>query len=327
MNDEQFFLANAYLDGELTDEEREIAEHDPAVMAEVDELRALQRELRSVDPPSTDAREAGIAAAMAAFGAPDAPPAPTMTSRPEVAPVVPITRRPWFSRALTAAAAVVGLGVLAVVVTRVPGGDDDAGDDAALELTAEDFESRETAEDTADAADGQELAEAEVPTAAPDAGGDAATSEDMAEDEMAADDVADIGEDTGAAEGAVEESSGGVASGGAGSSVPAVPCPAPEVGRDPLADPGSTPDDPITDVDQLCDLARSLLDDRDSGELAATPETSCPTRVIWGSAYFDWVAGPTEVFIAIDADDRFVTVVETRSCAHLLTVDLRPDEG
>ena len=64
MNAEHEFLASGYVDGDLTDDERRIAEADPAVMAEVEQLRALRAELADVPPPTTDARESAIAAAM-----------------------------------------------------------------------------------------------------------------------------------------------------------------------------------------------------------------------------------------------------------------------
>ena len=57
--DEQYLLASAYLDGELTDDERRLAEADPAVMAEVEQLRALQAEIADVEPPTAAAQRVG----------------------------------------------------------------------------------------------------------------------------------------------------------------------------------------------------------------------------------------------------------------------------
>ncbi|HUF99730.1 MAG TPA: hypothetical protein VMM60_16505, partial [Ilumatobacter sp.] len=79
MNDDQYFLANAYIDGELTADERQFAEADPDVMSEVDRLRAMQSLLRESAPPSPAARSAAIAAAMAEFGA-----TPVSSNAPQV---------------------------------------------------------------------------------------------------------------------------------------------------------------------------------------------------------------------------------------------------
>ena len=62
MNDDDttdaLLRASAYLDGELDPAETALAEADPAVMAEVEQLRGLQDELRQVDAPSATARDA-----------------------------------------------------------------------------------------------------------------------------------------------------------------------------------------------------------------------------------------------------------------------------
>ena len=113
MNEEQFFLANAYLDGELTAEERGIAEADPAVMAEVEQLRALQNDLRDVEPPSDAARESAIGAALAEFTSRSSTSTSTGRVAPAVtaAPAAPIVfrRRPAYARYLGVAAAMVAV--------------------------------------------------------------------------------------------------------------------------------------------------------------------------------------------------------------------------
>ena len=97
MNDEQIFLANAYVDGELTADERRIAEADPQVMTEVEQLRLLQGELRDVSPPTDAARESAIGAAMAAFDS-DAAPASVDTN------IIPFRPRPAYAKLLGIAA-------------------------------------------------------------------------------------------------------------------------------------------------------------------------------------------------------------------------------
>lgn len=119
MNDEQFFLANAYLDGELTDDERVFANADPVVLAEVERLRALQARVRTVDPPSSVAKERAITAALDAF---------------RVAGVsLQKGRQPvrQYARYVGIAAASVAIGLLGVVIAK--GANDSGSDDAARE--------------------------------------------------------------------------------------------------------------------------------------------------------------------------------------------------
>jgi hypothetical protein len=180
MNEQQFLLANAYLDGELTDEERASAEADPTVMAGVEELRALQARVREVEPPSAAARDAAIAAAVAELrpaGAAAAPAAAGSASR-----VVPFRPRPASARWLAFAAAAVGVGALGVVVVNgIGSGDDDAAKEApaAAEPAADEPASDES---TRIAEEGTAVAElaTEADTAATDAGAAEPLAEDAA---------------------------------------------------------------------------------------------------------------------------------------------------
>ena len=140
MNDDQIFLANAYLDGELTDEERALAEADPEVMAEVEELRALQELVRDVDPPTDLARRTAVAAAMAQFSATAA----GAVSRPPAPAPIPFRPRPSYAKYLAVAAGVLGVGVLGVAIANLDTGDDDSADTAAEEPADEPAESRLT---------------------------------------------------------------------------------------------------------------------------------------------------------------------------------------
>jgi hypothetical protein len=129
-SDDTFLRASAYLDGELDAAESALAEADPAVMAEVEILRALQDDVRDVEPPTAGARERAIGAALAEFGA----------IRPSIQPTVvaPFRPRPAYTRWIAVAAAVVGIGLLGVIVATA-GRDGDNGDagQVAFEATAE----------------------------------------------------------------------------------------------------------------------------------------------------------------------------------------------
>ncbi|MFM2078338.1 MAG: hypothetical protein RJA49_2228, partial [Actinomycetota bacterium] len=103
-------LANAYLDGHVDAQERARVESSPELLALVASYQALRARVAAVPPASDAAREAAVAAALAAI--------------PLVAPppnVVSLERRRW-SRGLTAAAAVVLLGVAGVAVSKAIGG-------------------------------------------------------------------------------------------------------------------------------------------------------------------------------------------------------------
>lgn len=131
MNDELpqiALLASAYLDGELDAAEARRAEGDPAVMAEVAQLRALRTGLRDVEPPSDAAREAALTAALGEFD---------LRHRPST--VVPYRPRPAYGRWLGVAAAVAAVGVLGVVISQASlgGGDDDAAEDAVVQSESE----------------------------------------------------------------------------------------------------------------------------------------------------------------------------------------------
>jgi hypothetical protein len=128
-------LASAYLDGELTPEERWRAEADPLVLDEVDAMRDVRARLATVPPPDRDRREAAIAAALA------------MATTDVVAPARPATRthrRTRWLAPLAAAAAVVVLVVGGIVALRRGDSDDDTAtrtDEATTQLLDEASES------------------------------------------------------------------------------------------------------------------------------------------------------------------------------------------
>ena len=160
MNDDQRLLANAYLDGEVSAEERARAEADPEVVAEVDRLRAVAEALRVTDAPDPQRRDAAIDAALDAF---ELRPAATIATTPELPVAPPVSldarRRARWLRPLAAAAAVVVL--IAGGVALLGNRDDDNGDDASSLLSAD--EAAPAATERADVpAEGTEAAAAET---------------------------------------------------------------------------------------------------------------------------------------------------------------------
>ena len=64
MNDDLTLLASAYLDGDVTADERALVESDAALLAEVDRLRAVRLLLRDLEPQSISVREAQLSMAL-----------------------------------------------------------------------------------------------------------------------------------------------------------------------------------------------------------------------------------------------------------------------
>lgn len=67
MNYEPFLLANAYVDGELNELERGIAESDREVLHEIDRLSDLTARIKGVEPSSDAHRERAISVALECF--------------------------------------------------------------------------------------------------------------------------------------------------------------------------------------------------------------------------------------------------------------------
>jgi hypothetical protein len=64
MNDDLTLLASAYLDGDVTADERARVENDSAALAEVDRLRSVRALLGDVEPQAISVREAQLATAL-----------------------------------------------------------------------------------------------------------------------------------------------------------------------------------------------------------------------------------------------------------------------
>lgn len=291
MNDEQFFLANAYLDGELTADERRIAEADPEVMSEVERLRALQAELRDVPEATPDAREAAIAAAMAEFRVGDAR---TGAEPAEAEPsVVPFRPRPAYAKYLAVAAALVAVAGLGIVVSQADlgGGDDDSSgvEDAAIAQSSAREEVLTTVVNEPAAGTGEPLAEAESAPA------DAATDD-------AAGDIA-AGGDADMMEEAAEERAEATAE--EGSARIAVP-------------PGFDPDAMIRNEVELAIYGSYLLDQRDLGLLGPTPETRCDGNYdILATASYLLDGDDRSVYIAVNEFEGFVLALDSDTCTEL----------
>lgn len=281
MNDDQYLLANAYADGELTASERVLAEADPDVMSEVEQLLTLQAQLRSVDPPSDAVGEAAIAAAMAAFTPAAARPAPPINA---VTRTVAFGRRPSYFRYLGLAAAVVAVGLLGLVaVNGLRGGDDDsAASEPALDSAEEpaDEAADEISDRTVTESAGAELADQA-------ADGDAVAAAAAPVDESAAD-VADQPADDVAEEPAED------------AEVAAVPI---------TIDPTS----PLT-AERLGAYGAYLLQQRAANVLPPTPETSCPQPGVLSRTDYVFDGLVIEVLIAVDETQQTVTAVDPDTC-------------
>ena len=229
MNDDQLELANAYLDGEVTPEERAVVESDAALLAEVNRLSELRVVLGAVDRPSDSARESAIAAALAAFDAATSsePPAESTAAAlasapapdgPPVTPPAPANvtsldarRRVRLTRGLSAAAAALIVVAGAVVINQR--GDDDSTQPMSVERDDVVTASQEATDAEAGGPDGTASAptdapmmvEAPVTTTPPNTTPAAATTTalsqtDAASQAEAADADADADADGGAAE-------------------------------------------------------------------------------------------------------------------------------
>jgi hypothetical protein len=191
MNEELILLASAYLDGDVTVDERALVETDPSLLAEVERLRAVRALLADVEPSKISVRESHLAAAFDVWDRlPDAERAgrgrdATPTDRAAAAGAASVTapaslrdrRLPSSTRWLTGAAAALVLvlaGGLVVQLTGAGSSDDDSttadsadtaetSSDAAASLATEDGEAAEGAEEGADGA---------VPESADDAAAD-----------------------------------------------------------------------------------------------------------------------------------------------------------
>ena len=327
MNDDQYFLANAYLDGELADDERSIAEADPAVMAEVEVLRGLQAEMRAVDAPTAAARESAIDAAMTEFTARDAVVA---TPAAATAPVVPFRPRPAYSRYLGVAAAVVAVGVLGVVIVNgVGGGGDndasmaepaaldeaDAADDGGLTRAAD----RDVIESVSPTVPANATAAIAADEATGDATGDVAED---AEDDMAAAEMADEGM---SAEMSEEAEAVPESAADADTFRDVDVAYDTTTARLPLERPDIDVEATITDDAELGAYGTYLLELRNDSALGSTPNTECdPSYNILDDAPALINRVEVTVYIAVQEDDERVIAIDRDTCEELVDGPLFP---
>jgi hypothetical protein len=178
MNDDLILLASAYLDGDVTADERAQVETDPTLLAEVERLRAVRLLLGEADEPKISVREAHLAAAFEVWERlpeaertgrrRDATPANGAAAAAAASVRAPTAlrdrRRTTSTRWLTGAAAALVLvvgGALAVRFAGSTGSDDSVAEPAQSADIAESAES-------ADA----EAASDDASTFSTDAGGD-----------------------------------------------------------------------------------------------------------------------------------------------------------
>ena len=158
MTDDQYLLASAYADGDVSAGERAAAEADADVMAEVARIRDLRAALADVAPAPDAVRTAMLTAAMRDFHPTTAVAAPR---RPARAP----RAFPWSNVLGLAAAAVAVVAIGAVVVNSVGGQQGD--DDASMSISTEAPIATELSR-TFDAADEAELDQATAAAEATD---------------------------------------------------------------------------------------------------------------------------------------------------------------
>jgi len=281
MNDDQYLLASAYLDGELSADDWARAAADPEVMALVEEMRTLAGGLADVEPPTRHVRDRAIDAALDELRA---------------APALRVsTRRPVMTWLGAAAAAVAVLAVGAIVVAGVRGGGDDdggdfdaAGDVAQLEVTAEPIDG----------------AEADVMDVAPTA--DMAVEEQTMFGEMAGDATAERADEPTVTMMAPADDDGADA-GGAMLTAP------PSATFDASA--------PLTSPSELSAYGLHLLDLEAAGELPPTPNTHCPSADLVGTvevldeATYVVDDVPAPVLVAIDRASGLTLALDPASCA------------
>ncbi len=335
MNDEQYLLASAYVDGEITPDDRELAERDPAVMAEVAAIRAARAAIADVPPPSEAAKRAAIAAAMAQFhsGAiADAPatavaPPSSVTSTSSPGPTSSRRTTRWLQVAAVAAA--IGLG--GIVVGRSLDGGDDAASEPVEQSLAEEMgdEMGEPALDltAADAAD-EPADEEAVAAAEPAEESDEDPAEDSADSsdgEAAVADADAVGDDQATDVGGNGSDDQGIDAEDEGTAVVEFAVDGYAAQLDVVL-PGRTNRRPITTLDELVDYADAIADeiatesapDRTQRELPDPGECRVDEPVL-ADAFVDVGAGPTRTLIAIDDRlDPVVTAIDPNTCSILL---------
>lgn len=173
MTDDLHLLASAYLDGDVTADERARAEADPEVMDLVDRMARMRSVIADVTPAARSVRETAIAAALAEYPISMPTPRNASWSRRDGLP----------ASALGMAAGLVAIGLLGVVVLQSRSGDDEltgVADEASIAVSEAPAVPGETDRATAEAAVA-DTADAKEPAEEPVAA-EMTASEDLAPD-------------------------------------------------------------------------------------------------------------------------------------------------
>ncbi len=162
MNDDLTLLASAYLDGDVTADERARVEADESLLAEVDRLRYVQALLAETGPTSISVRETLLANALAAW---DRVPATATTSTTTTAPTsLADRRRTSTNRRLMGVAAAIVLVLAGGIVLQTVSSDN--GDDT-TSSSADDATDLPEVAALAETATEATAATADVPPSAP----------------------------------------------------------------------------------------------------------------------------------------------------------------
>jgi hypothetical protein len=300
---ELILRASAYLDGELTADEMARAEADPAVMAEVEALRALQEQLAAVEPPAADTRERAITAALDEFDLLHGAPAVAAVVDEPAPRVVPFRPRPAYTRWLTAAAAVVGIGVLGAVIAGSQGGDDESADLAAVETAA----ASATAEESARMEEAPLESDVEI-----------AAAESFSTADEAPPEVLESAEPTAADSATATASEPAEGGGEPVATSPEITSTAPEPPVSSTTPPTVPIDlgDIVVDSDNLFEVGQQLLDQYNAGELPNTPETACTfgSYVVLSWARYDVGGTLRPAIIAGHPEQRDVGAFDPDTC-------------
>lgn len=129
MNDDELDplheLASAYLDGDLGSAARAQVEASPELVGLVESFQRIRAELADVPPPSSDVRDAVLAAALSEFDSLSLPGGSTpVDQQPVAAPVVSLAeRRRWPKVVLSVAAAALLVGGVGIAALNNRGSD------------------------------------------------------------------------------------------------------------------------------------------------------------------------------------------------------------
>ena len=200
---------------------------------------------------------------------------------------VPFRPRPSYARYLGVAAAVVAVGVLGVVIARAPRGGD--GDSTAANMASATMP-------TVSASDRQQTESADAPPA-----------------ELATGPTTDAGR-ADAAGSTLAPSAGGAPE-------PTYAALSPDVLLAP--DAGRSPETALFGPDELGAFGRRLVELRDEGALAPTPNTRCTTPNVLDRAFLIEADDVREVLVAVDENVGTVSAIDPDTCDVLLTAPLQ----